>query len=87
MLKSGRKHGGEDVSHEIPHSRNLYHSATLVAHVTREESCPDLARFTRVHCKTTLSVAKQEVAGCCSLDESGSLCLKNPQTCIMAVVL
>lgn len=86
MLKSGKKHGGDDLSHEILHSGNLYHGTTLVANVTREESCPDLGHFTRVHCKPKLSVVEQGLAGCCSLDESGTLCLKHSQTCITVVV-
>lgn len=45
MLKSGRKDGGEVVSHKILHSENLYHHKTLVANLTVEELYPDLAPF------------------------------------------
>lgn len=86
MLKSGRKHRGEDVAREILHSGNLYRSTTLVANATREESCPALVHFTRVHCKPALYVVEEGIAGCCSLDELGTLCLKHPQTCIIMVV-
>lgn len=59
MFKSVRKYGGEDVSHKILHSKNLYHPKPLVADLTMEELYPDLVHFASVHCKPTLPVMKQ----------------------------
>lgn len=59
MLRSGRRDGGEVVSHKILHSENLYHHKTLVANLTMEELYPNLVHFASVHCKPMLPAVKQ----------------------------